>query len=105
MTNVNIRNTNTFFAINRRYLKRKKIVEKVSSTNKAKDYIMSKEKEEFLDKCISNQRLEKEDLVFFSKLNEEDFFELDEVKYNKMLTWVSQEASRLNYQHIYSREG
>jgi hypothetical protein len=105
MSNINIRNTSAFFAINRRYLKRKKIVEKVLSENKTKDYIMNKEKQEFLDKCISNQRLDEEDLMFFSKLNEEDFFELDEVKYNKMLTWVSQEASRLNYQHIYSREG
>lgn len=103
MSNINIRNTNSFFAINKAYLRRNRKVEKVTNANKTKDYVMNKE--ELIYKCIENQRLEKEDLVFFNKLSEEDFFELDEIKYNKMLTWISQEASRLNYQHIYTREG
>jgi|SaaInl5LU_22_DNA_1037371.scaffolds.fasta_scaffold18853_5 hypothetical protein len=104
MSNVNIRNTNSFFAINKIYLKRARTVEKVSNSNNTQDYVMNKEKEKFLDKCVLNQKLEKEDLDFFNKLSEEDFFDLEEVLYNKMLSWVSHEASRLNYQHIYTRE-
>lgn len=104
-------NYNRLHAINKNYLKNKKIVKPIDTSNNVKkENNMSKreeEKEDYMRKiimsCLTSIRLEKEDIEFFTKAELDKSYNINLLtphQYNLVLAWIKSEYQRIKNQSL-----
>jgi hypothetical protein len=100
-------NYNRLYAINKNYLKIKKIVKPIDTSNNIKKESNMSKKEDNMRRiimsCLTSIRLEKEDIEFFTKSDldkSEQINMLTPHQYNLVLAWVKSEYQRISNQNL-----